>query len=315
MSNHSHDQSDDRPEVDRRSMLRRGGVVVAATVAGVTAVEALNAGNAQAAPGDSLILGSQVLNDSGAESTLLTSSATGATITVENSGERAPLGLSEQSGASFLPTVSGELANLDGLLYCTENIGTSGPFTTFVYTEITATQVVTIVPQRVLDTRNAAGRSNIVNPSGNLDSTGRLIAGHTINIDLTLFEVAAASAFCNLTAVRPTVGGFMTLFPEGPRPSTSSLNFTNGAILANFAVTGITITDTPTTFTQTVSIFSSATSHVLLDITAFSVGSPLQIDPAILPPAASAATATSRQLASRAKAGTLPTWYRGGLSR
>ena len=310
MSNHSQKQSDDRPDVDRRSMLRRGGVVVAATVAGVTAVEALNAGNAQAAPGDALLLGSQA-NDAGADLTSLTSSAnTGATITVENSADHAPLALGPQPGVSFAATTGGELANLDGLLYSTVDFGgTTGSFAGFVYTEFTANQVATIVPQRVLDTRSPAGRSNVLNPSGKFDSAGRLLAGHTIEIDLSNLAIAAASAYCNLTAVGPLKATFMTLFAGGTRPATSSINFTAGAIIANFAVTGISATDT-------VSIFTNATSHVLLDITAFSVGNPVvQINPAILPPAAAAVTANSQQLASRAKARTLPSWYRGGLSR
>ena len=176
-----------------------------------------------------------------------------------------------------------------------------------MYTEFTANQVVTILPQRILDTRTSTGRTNILNKTGNLDSSGRLLAGHTINIDLTSLETAAASAFCNLTAVQPLSGGYMTLFPGGTRPSTSSLNFTVGAVVANFAVTGTSSTDT-------VSIFSLATSHVVLDITAFNVGNPaVQINKAILP--LSATSATSQQLAARAKAGTLPEWYRGSVGR
>jgi hypothetical protein len=175
-----------------------------------------------------------------------------------------------------------------------------------LYTEFTANQVVTILPQRILDTRTSTGRTNILNKTGNLDSSGRLLAGHTINIDLTSLETAAASAFCNLTAVQPLSGGYMTLFPGGTRPSTSSLNFTVGAVVANFAVTGTSSTDT-------VSIFSLATSHVVLDITAFNVGSPAQIKSAFLPPSAS--STTSQQLAARAKAGTLPDWYRGSVGR
>jgi hypothetical protein len=70
---------------------------------------------------------------------------------------------------------------------------------------------------------------------------------------------------------------------------------------------------TGTSNTDTVSIFSSTTSHVLLDITAFNVGSPAQINPAILPPSAS--SATNRQLTARAKAGTLPAWYSGSAIR
>jgi hypothetical protein len=272
----------------------------------VAAVEALNAGDAQGASGGNLVLGQA--NDSGTDPTSLTSGAsTGATFTVANTGGHAPLELAQQSFGSFVPVAGGELANLDGFLYFTRDFGgTIGPVEGFVYTEFTANQVVTIKPQRILDTRTSAGRVHILNQAGNLDSVGRLIGGHTINIDLSSLEVAAASAFCNLTAVQPLAGGYMTLFPGGTRPATSSINFSQGAIIANFAVTGVSSTDT-------VSIFSLATSHVLLDITAFNVGSPGQINSAILPTSASGAT--SRQLAARAKAGTLPDWYSGSVSR
>jgi hypothetical protein len=307
MNDQSHQLSANDRDVNRRTLLRRGGVVVAATVAGVTAVEAFNAVDAQGAPGDSLILGSQT-NDSGTTPTSLTSGATtGATLTVANTGAHAPVELAQQPFDSFASVAGGELANLDGFLYSTFDFGgTTGSLPVFVYTEITANQVVTIVPQRILDTRTTAGRVAILNKSGNLDSAGRLLGGHTINIDLSSLEVAAASAFCNLTAVQPLTGGYMTLFPGGTKPNTSSINFTAGAIIANFAVTGTSSTDT-------VSIYSNATSHVLLDITAFNVGSPGQIKAAILPPSAS--SATSQQLAARAKAGTLPNWYSGGVSR
>jgi len=308
MNDQSHQLSANDRDVNRRALLRRGGVVVAATVAGVTAVEALNAVDAQGAPGDSLILGSQT-NDSGTTPTSLTSGATtGATLTVANTGAHAPVKLAQQPFASFVSVAGGELANLDGVLYSTLDFGgTTGSLPGLVYTEFTAHEVVTIVPQRILDTRTSAGQAHILNKSGNLDSAGRLLGGHTINIDLSSLEVAAASAFCNLTVVSPLGAGYMTLFPGGTRPATSSINFTAGAIIANFAVTGTSSTDT-------VSIYSNATSHVLLDITAFNVGSPGQINPAILPTSALSAT-TSQQLAARAKAGTLPNWYSGGVSR
>lgn len=306
MHDQSHQLAGNDRDVNRRTLLRRGGVIVAATVAGVSAVEALNAGEAQSAPGDPVVQGQA--NDSGTVATSLTSGATtGATFTVANTGGHAPVGLAQQTFASFAAVTGGELANLDGVLYSTLDFGgTTGPLPGFVYTEFTANQVVTIVPQRILDTRGSSGRAHILNAAGNLDSSGRLLAGHTINIDLSSLEVAAASAFCNLTAVQPLAGGFMTLFPGGTRPATSSINFTAGAIIANFAVTGTSSTDT-------VSIYSAATSHVLLDITAFNVGNPAQIASSILPPSAS--SATSRQLAARAKAGTLPNWYRGSVSR
>jgi hypothetical protein len=115
------------------------------------------------------------------------------------------------------------------------------------------------------------------------------------------------SAFCNLTAVTPVARGFMTLFPGGTRPATSSIDFVSGQTIANFAVTGTTSTLTE----DSVSIFSNVTSHVLLDITAFGVGSPNQIDQTVLPSVAS----SHSRLAARAKAGTLPDWYRGSARR
>ncbi len=172
--------------------------------------------------------------------------------------------------------------------------------TTFVYTPLTASQLVPIRPQRVLDTRNTAGRSNILNRAGNLDSAGRLIANHTIVIDLSGLVVAAGGAFCNLTAVQPLSGGYLTLWPDGSRPATSSLNFAAGAVIANFAVTGTSATDT-------VSIYASTTTHVGLDVTAFAVESAAQVNPAVL----SATVAVSaRRLEQRRRAGSLPSWYR-----
>jgi hypothetical protein len=305
MTNQSRQLSADDRDVNRRALLRRGGVIVAATVAGAAAVEAMNAGDAQAAPGDAVIQGQS--NNAGAAQTTLTSNAATSTLALANTGTHAPVTLALQTLSTFTAVAGGELENLDGALYSTVDFGgTIGPVAGFVYTEFTANQVVTIKPQRILDTRNSAGRVHILNKAGNLDSAGRLLAGHTINIDLSGLEFGAASAFCNLIAVQPLAGGFMTLFPGGTRPATSSLNFAQGAVIGNFAVTGTSNTDT-------VSIFSSATSHVALDMTAFNVGSPGQINSAILPTSASGAT--SRQLAARAKAGTLPDWYSGSVSR
>ena len=281
--------------LDRRALLRGGGALVAATVAAT----AMGAGDAQAAAGDPVVAGQA--NDGGAAETSLTSTATSSTLQLANTGDAAPLVLASQAFSSFTPAAAGELENLDGDLFYTISIPTFGAVPGIVFTEFTANQVVPIVPQRVLDTRSAGGRANIVNPSGNIDSSGRLLGGRTIEIDLSTYEVAAAAAFCNLTAVTPTTGGYMILFPGGTRPATSSINFAKGAVIANFAVTGCSDLDS-------VSIFANTTTHVLLDVTAFNVGSPGQIDPAILPTAASAASAS--RISQRAKAGRLPTWYR-----
>ncbi len=295
MSDRPERDSTQAADVDRRALLRRGGAIVAATVTGAAAVAAPGAGEAQAAVGDPVIQGQS--NDSAGSRTALTSAASTSTLEVANTGGHAPVQLAAQAYASFTPAAGGELENLDGDLYYTFDFGPgAGPAPGLVYTEHTANQVVTITPQRIVDTRNIAGQAHIINKTGNLDSAGRLLGGHTISIDLSGLEFAATSAFYNLTVVSPLSGGFMTLFPGGTRPATSSINFVKSVTLANFAVTGTSTTDT-------VSIYSSATSHLLLDLTALNVGSLNQINPTVL------SLPTSQRLAARAQTGPLPCWY------
>jgi len=296
--------------VDRRAMLRTTGTALVAGVAGLAVAETISASSANAAPGGNFILGQA--NDAGtADTSLTTADDAGPALGLQNTGAGAALRLVEVDPVpTNPPLVSGDLVNYGGdLVYATG--GTGGPFLGFVYTSAVANHLVPITPQRVVDTRNANGRVNITNPTGNLDSTGRLLAGKTIVVSLAGLEVAAAAAYGNLTVVSPVGPGYITLWPGGTRPATSSINFIAGAIIANFAVTGITNSNTD----STVSIYSSVTTHVLLDVTAFAVGSPGQVNPGVLP--ASAAAATSAQgaargaLAARAKAGTLPKWYSG----
>jgi hypothetical protein len=304
MDGQSESVSIDDGDVDRRALLRRGGVIVAATIAGVAASEAMKGGVANAASGDPLVLGQT--NDSGTSPTTVTSAATtGPTLALANSGNHAPLTLATQPFASFVPSATGELAVLDSVLAFTQDFG-AGPLPTLVFTEITANQVVAIIPQRVIDTRSSSGRTRILNPAGNLDSAGRLLAGHTIEVDLSDYEFAAEAAFGNLTAVAPLAPGFMTLYPGGARPATSSINFAKGQTIANFAVTGTSVNDT-------VFIFSNVTTHVLFDVTAFNVGSPGQINPSVQQ--SSTAATAGRRLAARKAAGTAPDWYRPGQSR
>lgn len=283
---------------DRRALLRTGGVAVAATMAGLAVAEIATEGSASAAAGGPVTMGAT--NDAGTTSTSLTSAdATGSTLELANTTPLAPLRLVEQARPTAQPALtSGDLANYGGDLYYATG-DPSGPLVGMVYSEFTANQLVPITPQRVLDTRYAGGRAKIVNAAGNLDSAGRLLAGHSIDIDLSALEVAAAAAYCNITVVGPLSGGWLTLWPGGTRPSVSSINFTANAVIANFAVTGTSATDT-------VTIFTSTTTHVLLDITAFAVGSVNQINQAVMP---AAMTMASRRLATRTKTGNLPSWY------
>lgn len=159
--------------------------------------------------------------------------------------------------------------------------------------------MVPVNPQRILDSRTLAGRANVTNPTGSFDSSGQLLAGHTIVLSLAGMETEAVSAYCNLTLVAPLASGWMTLRAGGTQPETSSINLVTGAVIANFAVTGTSASDT-------VSIYSTATSHVLLDVTGFSISEPGQVNRTIL--AIATTRMTSQPLAARAKAGMLPTW-------
>jgi hypothetical protein len=271
---------------------------VLAGVAGLAAVETLAAPAAEAAANPMLL---SSVNDGGGVATVLTSAAVGTpSLGLANTASGAPLRLAEELFPNdFSNLHSGDMANFQGDLYYTHGL-TSGPFTALVFTELSANQVITIIPQRVLDTRTVAGRAHIKNAAGNLDSSGRLIGGHTIEVSLAHLEVAAEAAFGNLTAAYALAAGFATLWPSGARPATASLSYPAKGVIANFAVTGTSNADS-------VLIYAQSTTHLLLDITAFNVGSAYQILPAILQSAAPAVSA--QRLASRAKAGTVPDWY------
>jgi hypothetical protein len=300
MSDQSSQDPADERDVNRRALLRRSGVIVAATVAGAAAVDALTPGQARAATGDNLVIGQA--NDSGTDATsltsdqgastlslfntgtggslTLTSAATGTTLSTENTNDHAPMALISQAFDTYVPVAGGELANLDGAMYATLDFGDfggSGVFPGFVFTEFTANQVVSIVPTRVVDTRNGApapARANIVNP-GNLDpSTGRVKAGKSIIINLDDYVDHPESLFANLTVVGPLATGFVTLSPDpvpaGTKPSTSSINYVTNQVIANFAQTAVNSSNN-------VAIYCDSATHILLDITAFNVGTPLQI--------------------------------------
>jgi hypothetical protein len=296
MSDNTRSEQEGHTDVDRRALLRTGGAAVVASVAGLAVVETVTASSAQAAIDGPVLMSHD--NDAENTSTTVTSSSLFATFTCSNIGGAAPFNLTTvptpATGDAFH---NGDLANFDGNLYYTNGDFGVG----FVYTEYTANQVVPIGPQRVLDTRTVAGRAHILNPSGNLDAGGRLLANHIIEVTLGTLEVAATAAFCNLTAVSPAAAGYLTLWPGGALPTTSTVNYAKGSFAtANFAVTGTSATDT-------VFIYSYATTHVLLDITAFAVGTAGQIN---VPLAGVAANGSGQRLAARARAGTLPSWFK-----
>ena len=288
--------------LDRRSLLRKGSALLAGA-ASLSAAGVAAAPGAVAAPGDPVLAGRD--NDAGDDETTLASTAL-ATLRLENTStdgsalQVMPAPETLDFEAYLGSSQSGDVVNAQGALLFTHDPEYVGE----IYTDVWANQVVPVTPQRVLDTRTASGRARIVAVGTALDSQGRLLAGRTIEITLEEFVFMGSAAFFNITVVSPTRGGFATVWPTGSLPATSSINYAAGQTLANGLVCGLSEFDT-------VRIYSYKTTHVLLDVTAFSVGSAGQVEPSILG-GAPEASALSRASAPRREP---PAWVKAGVAR
>jgi hypothetical protein len=241
--------------MDRRALLRAGGLV--AGIAGIAGYAAAQAPAAGAATGDPVLAGAA--NNGGASPTALTANTSQPTLILDNAGTGAPLRLASRHPQSVH---SGDLMNVDGDLRFTH--GDSQTYVGSVYTTLNANQLVPVTPYRLLDTRIASGRGCILNPSGNLDSAGRLIGGHTVDIDLSTEVFEATALYANLTVTQAVSAGYLTLWPSGTRPVASALNYLAGQTVANFCVSGLNF--------DTLRLYARGTTHVLLDVVAFAVG-------------------------------------------
>ncbi|HSU34794.1 MAG TPA: hypothetical protein VLJ88_03965 [Propionibacteriaceae bacterium] len=257
--------------VARRNLLR--GAAVAAGAAGAVALGTARPQEAAATDGDMVVLGQ-------AQSGLTTT-----TLRVEEEfrNSEPTLGLLNSNGPSLFlqalaPEWDGELAvgaianTTVGPLVGVEG-DDSGPMTTYLATGLDLAALplpVAITPTRLLDTRIAAGRSSILRSStGALDSSQRLKGGAWIDVVVDAADGAftLAAAFLNLTATKSTGTGYLTLYPPGPKPLPSSLNFTAGVTIANAAFVGVGIVGT----SFAVRIYASTTTHVILDFTGATV--------------------------------------------
>jgi hypothetical protein len=158
----------------------------------------------------------------------------------------------------------------------------------------------------MLDTRGLggyngdSGRGFIVNPSV-LNSAGKLPAGQTLTLNLSQLVYYGWAVIGNVTVQAPEGNGFVTVFPYGvTRPNTSSLNFFSGWPLSNsvFCALGADLSNVE--LTDVINIYTPVTTHLLFDVNGFVVGSSAQINPAVTPFSANAAsTKSSKAAASR----------------
>jgi hypothetical protein len=254
--------------MNRRALLRAGGVV--AGIAGMAGYAAASAPGAAAAQGDPVLAGED--NDAGTRVTTLLSDTWLPTLILANIGTGAEFRLAEREVPKFVE--SGDLVNVRGdLRFSHGDLTKLGS----VYTSYSASQLVPVRPFRLVDTRTEAGRAHIVNRTGNLDSIGRLKGGPTIEIDLGDSVFQGTAIFANLTATQSSLSGYLTLWPDGSRPNTSSLNYSAGHSAANFCVSGL--------YRDSILLYASTTTHVVLDVVAFAAGRPSDVHrELVLPP-------------------------------
>jgi hypothetical protein len=257
--------------VARRTLLCGGAV--AAGAAGALVLSTVRPPRAEAADGDPVLLGR-------AQSGLTTTTLR---VEGESRNSESTLALLNANGPSLFlqPLASdwdGELAvgavanTAVGPLVGVE-ADASSAVTTYLATGLDLDALplpVATTPSRLLDTRISAGRSNILRSStGAFDSSQRLKAGAWIDIAVNAAnqDFTLAAAFLNLTSTQSAGNGYLTICPPGPKPASSSLNFTNGVTIANAAFIGLGVVDTY----FAVRIYASNSTHVILDLTGATV--------------------------------------------
>lgn len=246
----------------------RSGALVAGAAVGALAV-ASTTEVAHAADGDSLLVGA------GNESDSLTSLRIGAT---DGSGVPA-LSLTNVDGPTLRldPLPAGWTGELEVGDLAGTPLGpivgvdsSSGVATTFLVTGADLAGLATpftAAPSRVLDLRTAPGRTSIIRRSSAspLSAAGRLRAGEWVDVGIVQSgdDYDLQGLFANLTVTGALGAGFVSAYPPGVRPSTSSINFTAGQTIANFAVVGLGLVQG----WHTVRLYAHAETWIILDIT------------------------------------------------
>lgn len=122
-----------------------------------------------------------------------------------------------------------------------------------------------LAPTRILDTSSSNGAAADIPARGTitLQIGGR---GGVPAADV-------ASALVNLQAVKPTSAGYLTLYTEATRPSTSNLNFTVGTTISSLVVAPLSATGTVTIYNG-----SNAPIRVIADLAGYYLGGTAAVD-------------------------------------
>lgn len=125
-----------------------------------------------------------------------------------------------------------------------------------------STDIVSVVPARLFETRALPNQT----VDGQQQEQGRRTAGQLTEVQITGrngIPTGASTAVLNVTAVRPTDGGFVTVFPCGEdQPGSSTLNYRDGEVVANGTI--VKIGDG-----GKVCVFSLRAMHLVVDVTGY----------------------------------------------
>lgn len=124
---------------------------------------------------------------------------------------------------------------------------------------VSPTNLTTVTPARLMDTRSAPTIDGLAS------ATGALGSGEVRRVRVTgrgyVPSSGVASISVNVTVANPTSAGYLTVFGgDGPRPNASTLNFTPASLASNMAIVAINADGT-------ISIFnSSGQTAVIVDV-------------------------------------------------
>ncbi len=115
-------------------------------------------------------------------------------------------------------------------------------------------------PERLLDTRAASTSDN------QFSNLGAEPANATLTLPLAgrgSVPSGAKAVVLNLTAVAPTGGGYTSVYPSGPAPNASNLNYSKGEIAANLVVAPLSATGSVCIGTR------AAATDLVVDVTGY----------------------------------------------
>ena len=257
-------------ELGRRWLLRGGAVAAGAAVLAAAAPSV----TAQAADGDPANLG----EDNDATTTTRfslsgTAAATSATVALQNAD--GPTLYLEPSASWETPPVleMGQIANtILGPVIGVDSFN-AGLVTSYLATGVDLDDLPTPYalpkPVRLLDTRTVAGRAGILRMSaGALDATGQLKPLQWIDVELAVEDgpLDVPAAHLNVVAISDRAG-YMKVYPPGPPPGTSTLNFPAKQPTANaaFVATSIVLGR------YAVRLTTSVLTHLVLDLSGVTI--------------------------------------------